>query len=60
MAEKVFKIVDEFWQCERCEQVYWEGPKYDDAVSRIEGLIAAKDEEKSSDGGEERSEEEED
>ena len=35
VKEKVLARVAEFWECRRCQKVYWEGPKYDTACDKV-------------------------
>ncbi|KAL0033286.1 hypothetical protein WJX77_001863 [Trebouxia sp. C0004] len=39
---KVFKHVNRFWQCQKCDKVFWVGPKLDAAVQNILGMMLDK------------------
>ena len=37
---KVFEVVTEFWECNACRKIYWEGPKYDSAYDKMLEVFA--------------------
>lgn len=36
---KVVQHNDEFWQCPQCKNIYWEGPKFFDALRKFKGMF---------------------
>lgn len=37
---KVLKVVEDYWACQRCKQVYWEGQLFDQTKAQFMSVMA--------------------
>lgn len=44
VPEKVFQVATEYWKCDKCGKVYWNGTHYDKIIRKISELAGTRNE----------------